>query len=88
MSLPIYSSDWPGITAPAAHAVAVTPNDGTDLTYPARALYVGGAGDVVVIMHGGETTTFKAVQVGTVLPLIVTRVKSTGTTATNIVALW
>jgi hypothetical protein len=68
----------------SATAAAVTPNDNTALTM--RALYVGGAGDVVATI-GGADITFKAVPVGSILPIKATKVKATGTTATNMVAL-
>lgn len=70
-------------------AVAVTPHDTTLLpTGVTRALYIGVTGDVTVLMaDGGTAVLFKAVPVG-VLPVRVQRVNSTGTTATNIVALY
>jgi len=72
---------------PAIHAAAVTPSDSTSLDPIPRALYVGGAGDVVVDTLGGETAvTFKAVPVGTVLPIRAIKVKA-ATTATYIVAI-
>lgn len=75
------------IDAQATDAAAVTPSDTNDLAMVATALYIGTQGDVVVItLVGGETVTFKAV-VGW-LPVIVTRVLATGTTASNIVAVW
>jgi len=82
-------SEYPtGLTTPAFHAAAVTPSDGTDLNITARALYIGVAGDVVVITKGGETVTFVGVPAGAILPVSVARVKSTSTTAASIVALW
>lgn len=55
-----------------------------------RGLYVGGAGDLTVIMHddvaAAAGVTLKAVPVGTYLPLNVRRVLATGTTATLIIA--
>lgn len=51
-------------------------------------LYVGGAGDLTVITMGGDQVTFTAAPAGAFLPIQVTRVLSTGTTATNILALW
>ncbi len=76
------------LDSPAAHAVAVTPSNSVDLTTAARALYIGVAGDVKVDMVGGETAvTFTAVPVG-FLPVRVTRVYATGTTATGIVAVY
>lgn len=71
---------------PAQDGVAVTPSDSTDLTTAARALYVGGTGDVTIITPAGNTVTYSSVPVG-VLPVAAKRVKATGTTATNIVAM-
>lgn len=85
----------------ARQAFAVTPNDNQDLpnaagTAPtpfyAKALYIGVTGDVKVTMAGdkGNPTSapvvFKSVPVG-LLNVQVRRVWSTGTSATNIVAL-
>jgi hypothetical protein len=70
----------------AAAAVAVTPSDTVDLATVAKALYIGGAGDVKVLV-GGEEVVFKAVPVGTVLPVAAQRVFATGTGASFIVAL-
>ncbi|MGA0837813.1 MAG: spike base protein, RCAP_Rcc01079 family [Ilumatobacteraceae bacterium] len=66
---------------------AVTPSDSTDLTTLARAIYVGGAGNVVAVQHDGTAVTFTGVPAGTVLPIAVRRINSTSTTATAIVAL-
>jgi len=78
-----------GLSSPARNGLAVTPSDTVDLTTVARGLYVGGAGDVIVNMAGGQTSQkFASVAAGTILPIVVTRVISTNTTATNIVALW
>lgn len=71
--------------APAYNGFAVTPNNSTEIF--ARSLYIGGAGDVSVMMAGGTTLTFVGVQAGTILPVRVQRVRTTGTTATNIVGL-
>jgi hypothetical protein len=51
-------------------------------------LYVGGTGNVSVVTIGGDTIIFNGVPVGTTLPIQVIRVRSTGTTATLINALW
>jgi len=73
-------------TAPAGGAFAITPNDSTDLTRLTRGLYVGVGGNVAVRI-GGVDVTFSNLAAGVVHPLRVTRVLSTGTTATNIVGL-
>lgn len=50
-------------------------------------LYVGTAGNVAVITAGGDEVTFTGIPAGTFVPVQVTRVKSTGTTASTILAL-
>lgn len=72
---------------PAGRAEAVTPSDSTDLTYLSRALWIGVAGNVAVTMASGDAVTFVGVAAGTLLPVRVSRVKSTGTTATSLVAV-
>lgn len=71
----------------AQEAYAVTPNDSANLSQWPAALYVGGTGDVKVDMANGGTVTFVNVPDGTFLPILVKRVYSTGTDATNIIAL-
>jgi hypothetical protein len=73
---------------PLNRAAAVTPDDNNDLSFVTRAVYVGGAGDVAIITPDGDSVTLKAVPVGTMLSIRVARVKSTGTSATNLVAFW
>lgn len=74
--------------APATKLAAVTPSDSTDLT-GARALYVGGGGDLALraIHSASATVTLTAVPGGTIIPVQVTRVMA-ATTATGIVALY
>lgn len=71
---------------PASNAVAVT----LDASIPntTRGLYVGAAGNVAVTMAAGQSVTFVGVQAGTVLPIRVSRVLSSGTTASNLLALY
>ncbi len=80
---------YDGLTTPVRSAAAVTPSDATDLAYTTKGIYIGGSGNIVVNMaDSGAPVTFTELQVGTVYPFRVTRVLATGTTATNIVALW
>lgn len=72
---------------PAYGAVAVTPDDSNDLSIPARGLYIGGAGAIALTMASGDEVTFSGCLAGTILDIQVIRVKATGTTATNILAL-
>lgn len=62
----------------------------TSIGNPGCNLYIGGAGNVRVTTIGGDILTFFAAAVGQVLPVQVIKVHSSGsgTSATNIVALW
>lgn len=51
-------------------------------------LYVGTGGNITVVTNGNDTVTFTNIQSGTFVPVIVFAVKATGTTSSNIVALW
>lgn len=73
---------------PAEKAEAITPSDSTSFTPYYRGLYVGGAGNVAVLPVGQTATVvFQGIPAGTILPIIVSKVLSTGTTATRIVGL-
>ncbi len=78
----------PSISAitPSGAATSVTPHD-TNNIESTRGLYVGVSGDVKVVMLDGTTITFANLAAGVIHPLQVVRVFSTGTAATNIVAL-
>ncbi|MBM3496768.1 MAG: hypothetical protein FJX72_20970 [Armatimonadetes bacterium] len=82
-----YTGRQANLADPAEHAFAVTPNDSTDLTDWALALYVGVSGNVKVTTWAGETVTFANAPVG-VLPVRVRRVFATGTTASSILGLY
>lgn len=72
---------------PAYRAVAVTPSDSTVVA--ARALFIGGAGNVAIVAKSGDTAvTLSGVAAGTILPIAAYQVMSTNTTATLIVALY
>lgn len=75
--------------APVSNAAAVTPSDSTDLPAVARSIYVGGGGNLKVDMaDGGTAIILTGVLIGVIYNIAVKRVYSTGTTATNIVALY
>lgn len=76
-------------TVSAHRASAVTTSNSTIYQQPTRALYIGSVGDLTVDMaDGGSSVLFVGVQGGTILPIQVTRIYATGTTATSIVALY
>lgn len=51
-------------------------------------IYVGGAGNVNVLTAQNDTVTFYGLNAGTVIPVQVVKVFSSGTTATNLVAIY
>jgi hypothetical protein len=73
-------------TAQAYIVYAMSPQ--TSMGNPGCFLYVGGTGNVSVITIGGDTITFNGVPAGTTLPIQARRLRSSGTTATLINALW
>lgn len=75
------------VSQPAKYSATVTPSNSVNLESPTTCLYIGVSGDVSVEMVGGMTQVFVSVPVG-ILPVQCTRVNSTGTTASSIVALW
>ena len=54
----------------------------------ASVFFVGVGGDVSFVSAGGDVETYKNLSSGTYHPVNAVRVNSTGTTATNIIALW
>lgn len=80
----VFGGDYSG---PALKAVAVTPNDDTNLGV-VRALYIGTEGDVAVIaVNDTAAVTFVGVKPG-ILAVSVWKVMATNTDAGNIVALY
>lgn len=80
--------------APAENAAVVTPSDTVNLLVLTRGVVVGVAGNISVEMMGTGTSGGSShsvvipVSAGIVYPIRVSRVNSTSTTATGIVALW
>lgn len=74
--------------APAGTCFAVAPSDSADLPAVTKALYVGTGGTVVVRpLNGAEDVVFRNVPDGGILDVRVRAVRSTGTTAGDIVGL-
>ena len=72
---------------PFTNAVVVSPSDSADLAAVTRAVYVGTTGNMKVTMQDSGTVLFTGIPAGTVLPIRVTRIWSTTTTASTIIAL-
>lgn len=69
-----------------AVAIDVSGGDQT-LAAGCRGLYVGGTGNIKIDMPNATGVTFAGVAAG-ILPVQVTKVYQTGTTATSVVALY
>jgi|SRR5579864_4059165 len=93
--------DWDIATKagnPAYDASLLTKSDTADLPFYSTGLYVGGTGDLNVVMADQHipgmsaaaatavAVKFSAAPVGTYLPIRIGRLMSTGTTATLVVA--
>lgn len=74
-----------GLGVPASGGAAVVPSDTVDLAFVARALYVGGVGNLALVTVDGSAITL--VDAYGWVPVRAMRVRATGTTATSIVAL-
>jgi hypothetical protein len=74
---------------PAGGGQAVTKSDTTYFTGgAARAIYVGTGGDMTVVLLDRTTTLlFANIQDGSIIPIQCTRINSTGTDASDFVAL-
>ena len=74
---------------PAYAALAITPSNTVDIRskWTTRGVYVGVGGDITAVVNG-TAILFKSVPQGTILPINCTRVNATGTTATDLVALF
>ena len=81
----------------ANRASAVTPSDTVNIPSISTedgsgnngcVLYVGVTGNVRVLTAGGDDVTLVGVSAGQFIPVQVVKVFATGTTSTNILALW
>lgn len=79
--------DTPG--APATASVAITPHDSNPLSTIPKALFVGTGGTITMRgANGAADHIWKNVANGTVLPFRAQYVRATGTTATDMLALY
>lgn len=83
-----YDSIATTLTSPAIDGQAVTPSNTSDLPHVSRAIYIGASGDIAVELVSGASVTFKSVPAGAMMPLRARKILSTGTTGSEIVALW
>ena len=72
----------------ARSSAAITPSDTALLPKAAEGIYVGGAGNIELVHTDGTEGIFYGAVAGTVLPFAIRQVKASGTTATNLRALF
>lgn len=80
-----------GLITPSQYPFAVTPSDTAFILTNGKlckGFYVGTAGNVAVERADGTAVVFANVPAGSVLPVMTRRIKATGTTASDIVALF
>jgi hypothetical protein len=84
-----FSGTLDSVSSPATRALAVTPHDSNALGAIPKALYIGTGGTLVVRgLGGGADAVFKNLAGGSILPLRAEFVRASGTTASDIVALY
>ena len=71
----------------AMGAMTIVPDDDFIFLRRVSHLYVGGTGNLKIDTGDKNTVTLVGVIAGTLLPVVVTKVGATGTTATNLVGL-
>ncbi len=75
------------VTSPAYNAMVISPSNTVNFTFVARAIYVGTSGDITLLTANDQVVLFANAPVG-ILPVLCKRVNSTGTDASDLVALW
>jgi hypothetical protein len=88
MPLDNFGSATDSLIAPARNCFSISPNDTAALPVTPKAIYVGTGGNLVVrAMDSASDVTFSNVANGAILDIRVIAVRSTGTTASNLIGL-
>jgi hypothetical protein len=82
-----FSEYTSGLSSPICGGFDIAPDDATDLSSVTRAIILGAAGDVAVVLKNGDAITLPALAAGVIYPVRVSRVLATGTTATGLKGL-
>ena len=78
-----FAGRTPSLSDPARDVIAVTPSDTADLPSVGVAFYAVTAGDVAFVAPSGETRTIPVADF-MIMPVGVSKILETGTTATGI----
>ena len=79
-----YSS---GLSGPICGGFDITPSDADEISQVTRAIMVSQSGDLSVELKSGDAIVLKNLIPGAVYPFRISKVLSTGTTATGITSL-
>ncbi|MDP1026406.1 hypothetical protein Q5H91_04210 [Sphingomonas sp. KR1UV-12] len=86
-----FNGVFSGVSDPGERASVVVPSDTTDLTETPKSIYVGTGGDIAMIgdneATGAAPVIWRNVPSGACLPFRPRRIRATGTTASDIVAI-
>lgn len=83
----IFENQAANLAGPAFGAFSITPSDGVRFDQPSRAIYVGGAGNLVAEMLDGTVATFSGVPGGALMPIRVVKILA-ASTASALVGLY
>lgn len=75
-------------TQSARDCIEITPSNDANLAREARAIFIGIGGNLKISTQYGNTVTFMNLVRGQILPVQVVKVWATGTTASNLIALF
>lgn len=88
MSYDAFHDLAPSSITPSENCFPIMPNDLEELPFLTKAIYVGKGGDLVLVIGNSQVAvTFRNVVQGSVLDVRVRAVKSTGTSAGDLVGL-
>lgn len=78
-----------GLNAPGEYSFAIAASDTNDLATIPRAIYVGSGGDIKMqLVHDAAPVVWSSVPTGSLLSVRPRRIYATGTSASNLVALY
>lgn len=83
-----YPNRYAGVSGPYIGGETISPSDTVSLSKVSRAIYVGTVGTLSCLMMDGTTLVLPTTVAGTIYELRVERVNLTGTSATNLRALF
>jgi len=81
-------SSTDSVTSPARDCFAIVPDDANELARIPKAIYVGSGGDVTLLAaDNADDVIFRNVPSGTTLDVRASAIRSSGTTAADLVGL-